>query len=375
MSRQQLSIYLALTVASLKMYFRNRQAIFWALFFPLLIMMIFGLLDFDSYNAPEVGYVDRAQNEASGALRSALAGSDGDQVLDLEDGELPALQDKLSDGNLDAVIEVPEGFGEAGDVSTITVTYDSANPEPQGVVASVLSQTLETLFREIADVPDEYQVESRFAVEYTTIDGEGQGFAAFLVPGVAAMAIMQSGIFSVVFTLVRFRSQGVLRRLNATPIGPAHFLVGQLTTRMLVVVLQTYVLIAVGMIVLGVTIADGSLSAWIDITLMAIFGGALFISLGLAISGWAKSEDTAAPLANIVTLPMIFLSGVFFPSSVLPDWVSGFAEYMPLTYLADGMRAITVDGASVFQLGSELIGLGAWTAGAFILATRLFKWE
>jgi ABC-2 type transport system permease protein len=207
------------------------------------------------------------------------------------------------------------------------------------------------------------------------IEGQGQGFRSFLVPGIAAMAIMQSGIFSVVFTLVRFKSQGVLRRLNATPIGPSHFLVGQLSTRMIVILLQTYVLIVVGIVVLGITVADGRLSAWLDITLMAIFGGALFISMGLAVSGWAKSEDTAAPVANIITLPMMFLSGVFFPASVLPDWVSTFSQYMPLTYLADGMREITVNGTSIFHLGKELAGLGAWTVASFAIATRLFKWE
>ena len=375
MNREQLSIYFALTVASLKMYFRNRQALFWALFFPLLIMLIFGLLNFDKYSPPKVGYVDNANNTASAELKTALAGSDGNEVLDLKAGTSDKLLKDLDNGDVDAVMVVPEGFGDAGSVSTISVTYDVSKPQEQGVVASVLSQTLDSLFKQIASVPNEYQVQSRFDVQYVSSNSEGQGFKGFLVPGIAAMAIMQSGIFSVVFTLVRFKSQGVLRRLNATPIGPAHFLVGQLSTRMIVVLLQTYVLILVGMLVLGVTIAHGSLSAWIDITIMAFLGGALFISMGLAVSGWAKTEDTAAPLANIITLPMMFLSGVFFPSSVLPDWVSGWSKYMPLTYLADGMRAITVNGDSIFQLGPEVIGLAAWTLVSFLVATRLFKWE
>ena len=186
---------------------------------------------------------------------------------------------------------------------------------------------------------------------------------------------MQTGLFTVVFSLVRFKSQGVLRRLKATPIGAAHFLAGQLTTKAIVVVIQTYVLIIVGALVLGVSVNAGRLGAWFDLTVLALLGGALFIAMGLAISGWAKSEETAAPMANVISMPMMFLSGVFFPLSVMPDWLTRWSQYLPLTYLADGMRAITVEGATVTTLGNELIGLTVWIFVVFTIATKTFRWE
>jgi ABC-2 type transport system permease protein len=189
------------------------------------------------------------------------------------------------------------------------------------------------------------------------------------------MAIMQSGIFGVVFSLIRYKTGGVLRRLRATPIGPSHFLVGQIATRLIVTVLQTYVLLIAGVLVLGVSIGDGTAVNWLDLTILAIFGGALFNTMGLAVSGWAKSEDVAAPVANIISLPMMFLSGVFFPLEILPGWLASVSRFFPLTYLADGMREITVNGSSIATLGPELAGLGAWTAVVFLLATRLFRWE
>ncbi|MEX0763499.1 MAG: ABC transporter permease [Dehalococcoidia bacterium] len=369
-----MSLYLALTVASLKMYFRNKQALFWALFFPMLIIGIFGLMNFDQYNPPDVGVSDLAGNDASSALISSLRGPDND-VLGVDTGDAADLHERLNSGGLDAVIEIPEGFGSAEQVSTVRATYDLRKTQEQGVISTVLAQSLERVFRDVADVPEEYLIESRFDIETEAVAGQGQGFKGFLVPGVAAMAIMQAGIFGVVFSLVRFKAQGVLRRLQATPIGPSHFLVGQVTTRLVVTVLQTYVLIAVGIILLGVTIANGDLTAWIDITVLALLGGALFISLGLAISGWAKTEDTAAPIANIVTLPMMFLSGVFFPLNVLPDWVTSVSQFLPLTYLADALRAVTTTGAGLTDLGAEMAGLAVWGAVSFLVATRLFKWE
>jgi ABC-2 type transport system permease protein len=254
------------------------------------------------------------------------------------------------------------------------VTTDVRRPQESGVAMVVLSDSLEDLFQELQVVPDQYLIESRFGIEQATIKGQDQGFKGFLVPGIAAMAIMQGGIFGVVFTLVRFRAQGVLRRLYATPISPSHFLVGQLITRLTISVLQAYILLAVAAVALGVTIG-GNAGAWLSMTLLAVLGGALFLSVGLAISGMAKTEEVAAPVSNVIALPMMFLSGVFFPVDSLPDTVSRVAQYLPLTYLADGMRAAALEGAGITSLGPEFLGLALWTALAFAVATRTFRWE
>jgi len=369
-----MKIYLALTIASLKMYFRNRQALFWALFFPLLIMIIFGIMNFDGYNAPEVGVHDAAQNDASRALIQALRGGDN-EVLDVSTGTNEEIQHDLKFSGSRAAIVIPENYGVQGEIAVIEVTYDQRFMQERAVVSTVIDQATDALFKEFAAVPTEFRVENSISINESFIEGQGQGFKAWLIPGIAAMAIMQTGLFTVVFTLVRFKSQGVLRRLKATPIGASHFLAGQLTTKAIVVVLQTYVLVIVGAIVLGVSVGNGRIGAWFDLTILALLGGALFIAMGLAVSGWAKNEETAAPVANIISMPMMFLSGVFFPLSVMPDWLTRWSQYLPLTYLADGMRAITVEGASITTLGSELLGLGIWIIVVFVIATKMFRWE
>lgn len=370
-----MKIYLALTVASLKMYFRNKQALFWALFFPLLIMIIFGIMNFDKYNSPNVGIYDAADNPASQALIQALRGDDQQKLLSISVDTLEEVHHELEFGDSRAVIEIPANYGAPGEFAEIKVTYDERFQQERAVVSTILSQITDALFKEIASVPDEYRVENSIGISESFITGQGQGFQAWLIPGIAAMAIMQTGLFTVVFTLVRFKSQGVLRRLKATPIGAAHFLAGQLTTKAIVVVLQTYVLVIVGAIVLSVSVGNGRIGAWFDLTILALLGGALFIAIGLAVSGWAKNEETAAPVANIISMPMMFLSGVFFPLSVMPDWLTQWSQYLPLTYLADGMRAITVEGASITTLGSELLGLSVWIVVSFVVATKMFRWE
>ena len=369
-----MKIYLALTVVSMKMYFRNRQALFWALFFPLLVMLIFGMMNFNGYNAPSVGVHDEAKSEASRNLIKALQG-DEEEVLKVSIGTPEEILHDLEFGESPAAIIIPKNYGVPGELAVLQVTYDERYTQERAVISTVLKQVTDGLFKEYAAVPDEYLVENSINVNESLIQGQGQGFKGWLIPGIAAMAIMQTGLFTVVFSLVRFKSQGVLRRLKATPIGAAHFLAGQLTTKAIVVVIQTYVLIIVGAVALGVSVNTGRLGAWFDLTILALLGGALFIAMGLAISGWAKSEETAAPMANVISMPMMFLSGVFFPLSVMPEWLTRWSQYLPLTYLADGMRAITVEGATVTTLGNELIGLTVWIIVVFAIATKTFRWE
>ena len=110
-----MKIYLALTVASLKMYFRNRQALFWALFFPLLIMLIFGIMNFDRFNSPDVGIYDAADNEASRALIEALRGTGDQKLLSVSVDTLDEVHYELEFGGSRAAIEIPANYVVAGD--------------------------------------------------------------------------------------------------------------------------------------------------------------------------------------------------------------------------------------------------------------------
>lgn len=366
--------YKYITIVSMKMYFRNRRAIVWALFFPLLIMIIFGVLNFDRFNPPDVGLVDNADNAISKMLTEALRGDQKKPLINLTLGSQEDLIEQLEDGGLDAVFVIPMQFGETEHVSTVSVLVDERRPQQTGVAKAVLGDSMEALFRETTDIPEVYKTENRFELLMVPTESRGQGFKGFLVPGIASMAIMQAGIFGVVFTLIRFRSQGVLRRLFATPIGPQHFLVGQVLTRLTVAVAQAFILLIAGTLLLGVTVVGG-LASWLTLGLFSVVGGALFITIGFAISGWAKSEEVAAPVSNIIAMPMMLLSGVFFPTEMLPDAMGSIIQFLPLTYLADGMRAVATEGAGISEVVLELTGLILWTAIAFGISTRVFRWE
>lgn len=375
-----MSVAFSLTVASLKMYFRNRQAIFFSLFIPLLIMVIFGLLDFDRFSGAEIGIVDQAQNETSAAIVQQLTDR-ADDLVDVELGTLTEETERLTDGEIDAMFVIPAGFGDEGGPVSLGATTDERSPQRAALAVTLLGQILGGIERQMAygadaSDPDVADGPPRFGTIFqSTLQGDDRSYTAFLVPGIVAMSIMQLGIFGVVFALLQFRQQGVLRRLRATPVNPAQFLFAQISTRLSISVLQTLVLLLAGIILFDVAVGNSDIASWVMVIALAVLGGILFVTMGLAISGFARTEEVAAPVTNLVSMPMMFLSGVFFPLDALPDVVTAVTQFLPLTYLADAIRAVVTDGAGVTEIWGELAGLAAWTAIVFAAAARVFRWE
>jgi ABC-2 type transport system permease protein len=111
------------------------------------------------------------------------------------------------------------------------------------------------------------------------------------------------------------------------------------------------------------------------IYLLGMLGAVVFLGFGFSLAGISKSEDQVAPLANIITLPMLALSGIFFSRSNLPGFVRAITSVLPLTYLADGLRSVAIDGATLAQVTPQILGLGLWGVVSCVLAVRLFRWE
>ena len=354
---------LALTVASLKMWFRNRQAIFWTFFLPLVIMVIFGMLNFGALGAVDLGVIDLADSEASRSFVNNLSNIESFDVSlhGTEEEERQA----LADGDRALVLIIPEEFGHSSVPATVQLYYNDGQPGETQVGRTIVRQLLDEMTFAMAGAP------RRFPIDAQPVNSRNLRFIDFLMPGIVAMSLMQMGLFSVAFAFVQLKSRGILRRLLATPVHPASFLFTQVFTRLTVSIIQALVLVGVAVIFFNVHLA-GSLSA---ILLLAVLGGGVFVSMGFAVSGWAKSEEVAAPIANVIALPMMFLSGIFFPRSAMPEILQEITDFLPLTYLADAMRNIAIDGEALWSQGWNVLGLTVWLALSFAIAVRLFKWE
>jgi ABC-2 type transport system permease protein len=112
-----------------------------------------------------------------------------------------------------------------------------------------------------------------------------------------------------------------------------------------------------------------------NMIVVGLLGGVVFLSIGFALSGISKSEDQVAPLANVITLPMLMLSGVFFSRSNLPGFAHVVTNFFPLTYLADGLRSIAIEGATLSGVFPQLLGLAVWSVITLFIAVKAFRWE
>jgi ABC-2 type transport system permease protein len=357
----------ALFIASVKMFVRNRAAVFFSLFLPLIIMLIFGVLNFDGATEIDVGIVDHANNAASAQLVERLQAYD---YLVLTDGEQDAQLAALEEGDRDFVIVIPQGWAPPtpGTESGLVAYASTGDPAQAQVSQGLLQQAVGQAVFAPADggAPGAYAAPLRFE----SIESRDLGYIDFLVPGIVGMTIMQLGLFGVAFGFVQLKRTGALRRLFATPTSPAYFLSAQVLSRLVIGIVQVAILFGVGLW-FGLQMFGN----YATLLVIVLFGSAIFLAVGFAIAGWAKNEDQAAPVANLVSLPMMFLSGVFFPREAMPEFLRSITQFMPLTYVNEALRSVVNDGAALTSLAPQMLGMGVWLVITFTLAVFLFRWE
>ena len=214
-----------------------------------------------------------------------------------------------------------------------------------------------------------------FIVLFGTLFNEGTNGSAdqglnYLVPSILAMSLMQLGIYGAL-PLVQQREKLILKRLATTPLNPLSFVGANAAVRLALGLLQAVLLIGVGINFFGVVIV-GNLALVLAIVLL---GAAVFTAIGYVVATYASTEETATLVTNLITFPLMFLSGVFFPIDQMPDFLQPVAVVLPLTYLADALRQVMVGSTPFVPL---LVGMGVLTAWLFtsvVITARQFRWQ
>jgi ABC-2 type transport system permease protein len=361
-------VFWALFVASMLMFVRNRAAVFFSLFLPLIIMLIFGVLNFEGTTTIQLGVADEAKNQASATLIDGMAAFD---YFVPTSGSRDALLARLKDGDLDFVLVIPSGFTpQLGQESGLVAYASTANPQQSQVGQGLLQQAVGTALFAPAGGGTPAGVFGASPVRFESVESRDLGYIDFLVPGIVGMTVMQLGLFGVAFGFVRLKRTGALRRLFATPTSPAYFLGAQVASRLMLAFVQVVILFGI-----GIWFGLQMFGDYVSLAVIVLIGSVIFLAIGYSIAGWAKDENQAAPVANLISLPMMFLSGVFFPRDAMPDFLANITQFMPLTYIIEALRAVVNNGSSLTSLGPQLLGMGVWAVITFLLAVRLFQWE
>jgi len=357
-----------LTMSVLKMFVRNRQSLFFTLFMPFLFIIIFGLIGFDRPQQIDLGIV---AGNPSPATEQFLGSLDEIEVLKIHRGTEPDERLALEKGDRSLVMVVPDGLfpdpatGGAPTTQTVTLLKNVAQEQQAQTAITILKQIFDATTLKFAQAPE------LFTLDVQSINAKKVTYIDFLLPGIVAMSVMQMAVFSVAFVFADYKEKGILKRLIATPMKPRQFVTAQVITRLLVAVFQAVVLLVFGALVFSSHVYG----AWWLIGLIVLLGGIVFLGLGFTISGLANTVDAVPAIANIVVFPMLFLSGIFFPTSSMPEWLQSVVTYLPLQPFAHALREVVANGAGITSLGHDFLWMGIWAIVLVALANLTFRFE
>lgn len=203
------------------------------------------------------------------------------------------------------------------------------------------------------------------------VSGKEIRYIDWLIPGVLGMNMMFSALFGIGFVIVRYRKNGVLKRLRGTPLTATEFLMAQIFSR-LILILFVSVIVYIGCNL----ILDFSMyGAYINLFLVFTTGSLAMIALGLLIASRLKSDELAAGLTNAISIPMMLLSGVWFSLEGSPQWIIFLANLLPLTHVVDASRAIMLDGAGIIDVSHHIFVMLLMIMLFLFLGVKMFRWE
>lgn len=363
---------LSLTRANLKSFVRDRAALFWTIAFPVIFIVLFGTLFSGGGSADyKIGWVDLDSSAGSAQLHDAF---DGVPVLTITPTDEDAGLASMRDGSLDALIVVPAGFGQqvaaaAGSSSpgqvAITMYADPSDTSTTGTISQIVAGVLTGMNQQLSGRPPVVTLTTASIQGTANLNG-----ASYFVPSILAMAIMQLGVFAAI-PLVQQREKLILKRIGATPL-PRWTLVGSnVLLRLLIAAVQTVIILAIGIGAFGVEVTG----SWAMIAVFVVLGSLAFTALGYVIASFARTEEAANGITQVVQVPMMFLSGVFFPIALMPDWMQTVSKVLPLTYLADALRQVMVGASPFVPLAACFAILVGWLVVCLALSARFFRWQ
>lgn len=278
-------------------------------------------------------------------------------------------KEMMGRGELDSIVEMPVGFGQPDSAGIpsgkVVVYYQEAKPDTGQTVASVMQQVLEGVNKELTGATDPLVVEQK-ATKTTNLSRFD-----YTVAGIVGFSMMSLAIFGMANGFPADKKTGSLRRLRATPLRASQLILATALEYLLVGFLSV-----VAMFLVATLLFDFNMrGSYITLSAFVLFGIFSLFGFGMSIGGWAKNENQSAPLANLVAFPMMFLTGVFFPTYLLPQWLQNISQFLPLTPIIDGIRMIITENASLFDLGPQLAIIAGWTIIIYALAFRVFRWE
>jgi ABC-type multidrug transport system permease subunit len=335
-----------LTAARLREFYREPGVLFWVFGFPILLALVLGLA-FQSGVRPKVpvAVTEGPQGDARAAV---LAREPGLFVKRVSDDEARRL---MRAGKAFLIVH--------GDAEP-AYEYDPTRPESEG-----LRRQVDDALQAAAGRRDVVRARD------VPVKQQGSRYIDFLIPGLLGMNIMGSSMWGIGWAIVQMRTRKLLKRLVATPMRRRDFLLSQVLSRMLFLLLEVGLVLGFAYGVFHIRV----LGSGTGLVALSFAGALAFAGIGLLVASRAQTSEVVSGLMNAVMFPMWLLSGVFFSADNFPGWLQPLIRFLPLTVLNDGLRAAMNEGAGLAAMLVPVAVLSAWAAVTFAVALRIFRWN
>jgi ABC-2 type transport system permease protein len=355
---------------SIKRAFRDKTSIFFTFLFPLIFLFVFGGIFGKN---KDVSFRVALVNQSPSPFAQKFVDQAKTQKVFKIDDTLTSLdkaKDKMKRSQLDAAIILPADFGvkqdsQAYPSGTAQVYYTQNDQQAGQALTSILAEEFKGINTQFVNTNMPFKVEGK-----QTNDKALSQFD-YTFAGLLGFSIIGLGIFGPINVFPELKKQGILKRLHTTPLKVWQYFTANAISQSIIGLCSMALMFAVAMAVFHLNVVGNPLELVIYLVLSII----TILGIGLAIGGWASNERQAAPLANIVVFPMMFLSGTFFPRYLMPEWLQKVSAFLPLTPVIEGIRLITTEGKHLVNLGPQLGLMGLWIVVIYLIAFRVFRWE
>lgn len=367
MKKQLFTVYIFVKLST-RRFFRDRLALFFTIIFPLIFLFVFGGI-FGKSNTPsfKVALLNQSKSQFSQDYAKSMQDSKIFKI-DTTITTQEAANEKMKRSEVDATIVLPAAFGELVNgvpSGQATVVYTANSEQTALTLVSVLQGQFKEINSKLVPTTEPFTVSSQLSNE-SSLSRFDYTFA-----GLLGFSILGLGIFGPINVFPELKKQGILRRLHTTPLRVWQYFMANVFSQAVVGLVTMAILFAVAMIVFDLKLLGNPF----ELALFLVLSITTILGIGLSIGGWASNERQAAPLANIIVFPMMFLSGTFFPRYIMPEWLQHASAYLPLTPVIDGIRLISTEGKHLTDLGPQLGVMGVWVVVIYIIAFRVFRWE
>lgn len=353
-------------------FFRDKTAIFFTILFPLIFLCIFGGLFGGSSNnlSFKIAVINKSKAPAATQFVNQLKSQGKTFKIDKAIKTLAAADDKMGNSELDATIELPEDFGvinkgQMYPTGNVVIHYTQNNQSAASAFSSIIEAELKPVNAQYVKSPTPFTVSS--------VQSNKRSLSQFdyTFAGLLGFSIIGLGIFGPVNVFPELKKQGILRRLHTTPLRVWQYFLATMLSQAVIGMVTMAVMFAFAIAVFHLKVIGN----YAELVIFLSFGIIMMLGIGLAIGGWAKNERQAAPLGNLVSFPLMFLSGTFFPRFLMPQWLQHITYYLPLTPVIDGVRLIATEGKSLIDIAPQVGLVALWGVVIYIIAFRVFRWE